>query len=110
IKYSPFGGRITVSATEEHDGVCLTVRDQGIGIPEAAREQIFQRFYRAHNANQQSVNGLGIGLYVVSEIVKRHGGTIDVTSQESVGSSFMVYLPTSGDQADPLEAPGYLAD
>lgn len=110
IKYSPFGGRITISAEQQHNGVCLMVRDQGIGIPETAREQIFQRFYRAHNANQQSVNGLGIGLYVVSEIVKRHGGTIDVTSQEGVGSTFMVYLPTSGDQPAPSAAFGYLAN
>ncbi|HEY0601394.1 MAG TPA: ATP-binding protein [Herpetosiphonaceae bacterium] len=98
VKYSPYGGQITVSAARQQPGVCLSVRDQGIGIPEAAREQIFQRFYRAHNANQQSVNGLGIGLYVVREIVRHHSGTIDVASQEGVGSTFTVCLPTSADQ------------
>ncbi|HEY0737021.1 MAG TPA: ATP-binding protein [Herpetosiphonaceae bacterium] len=97
VKYSPYGGRITVSAVRQQPGVCLSVHDQGIGIPESAREQIFQRFYRAHNANQQSVNGLGIGLYVVREIVRHHSGTIDVASQEGVGSTFTVCLPISAD-------------
>jgi signal transduction histidine kinase len=93
IKYSPLGGPITVAARRRGDEVCLAVRDQGIGIPELEREHIFERFYRADNASQQQIGGLGIGLYVVKEIVTQHGGSIDVVSQQDAGSAFTICLP-----------------
>jgi signal transduction histidine kinase len=72
---------------------CVSVTDQGIGIPRASLARLFQRFYRAENADQRRISGMGIGLYVVKEIVDLHGGTVGVTSTEGEGSTFTVCLP-----------------
>jgi PAS domain S-box-containing protein len=93
IKYSPVGGPVLVSVSEHGDEVAIEVRDRGAGIPAAALPRLFQRFYRVESAATQHVNGLGIGLYVVREIVARHGGRVDVTSVEGEGSVFTVWLP-----------------
>lgn len=95
VKYSPLGGMITVALAHQGDRISLAIRDQGIGIPEAGRNQIFQRFYRASNVNPQQISGLGIGLYLAQEIVALHHGSIDVTSEEGQGSTFTVWLPTT---------------
>ena len=93
LKYSPLGGAVTLQVLRQGDMACLTVADQGIGIPEAALSQLFQRFYRADNADAQYISGMGIGLYVVKEIVELHGGTVAVESTEGSGSTFTVCLP-----------------
>jgi signal transduction histidine kinase len=93
IKYSPGGGTVTVQVERLAGLGCVRVSDQGIGIPAAAVPQLFRRFYRAPNADSQHINGMGIGLYVVKEIVQLHGGTVDVTSQEGQGSTFTICLP-----------------
>lgn len=93
VKYSPEGGQIAVSV-ERHDGYAsVSISDQGIGIPEAARERLFQRFFRASNVSAATISGMGIGLYVVREIVSRHAGTVTVESIEGQGSTFIVRLP-----------------
>jgi signal transduction histidine kinase len=69
------------------------VQDRGIGIPEAALPQLFERFYRAENVQSANVSGLGIGLFVVKEIVHLHGGEITVKSTEGQGSTFTVCFP-----------------
>jgi signal transduction histidine kinase len=74
---------------------CVAIRDHGIGIPAAALPQLFQRFYRAENVDAHSISGIGIGLYLVKEIVTLHGGTIEVESTEGQGSVFTVRLPIS---------------
>ncbi|CAA9262651.1 MAG: hypothetical protein AVDCRST_MAG26-2401 [uncultured Chloroflexia bacterium] len=93
VKYSPAGTRIEVRVEAVGEQACLHVRDEGIGIPESALPNLFRRFYRADNGVAQSVNGLGIGLYVVKEIMSRHGGSITVDSREGEGSTFTVCLP-----------------
>jgi signal transduction histidine kinase len=93
IKYSPSGGRVTVQVERQAANACIRVSDQGIGIPAAALPQLFRRFYRAPNADSQHISGMGIGLYVVKEIVELHGGTVEVASQESQGSTFTISLP-----------------
>jgi PAS domain S-box-containing protein len=93
IKYSPAGGPVAVSVEARAGQACICVRDQGIGIPQAALPQLFGRFYRAPNAAKQQASGLGIGLYIVKEIVTLHGGTVDVMSQEGQGSTFTICLP-----------------
>ena len=75
------------------EAALLTVSDEGLGIPAGALSQLFPRFYRADNVAAHHISGMGIGLYVVREIVTRHGGTVDVTSTEGVGSTFTVRLP-----------------
>jgi PAS domain S-box-containing protein len=93
IKYSPTGGPISVQIERDGDNASLRVSDQGIGIPAAALPQLFRRFYRAPNADAQHISGMGIGLYVVKEIVELHGGTVEVTSEEGQGSTFAISLP-----------------
>ena len=95
IKYSPEGGPITVSLRRDNNWVVLAVTDQGIGIPTGARDSLFQLFYRASNVVGSSISGVGLGLYVVHEIVSRHNGAVDVVSEEGRGSTFTVRLPSA---------------
>lgn len=93
IKYSPDGGTICVSVVPREQTVEIAIADPGIGIPEAAREHVFKRFYRASNSARRNISGLGIGLYIVKEIVQRHGGTISFCSTEGQGTTFTISLP-----------------
>ena len=89
-------------AVEQRDTLaCVAVTDQGIGIPEPAQAQLFSRFYRAPNVDPQQISGMGLGLYVVKEIVALHGGTVDVTSAEGQGSTFTICLPLLHGEAVP---------
>lgn len=93
ITFSPHGGATTVRLSADGNHARITVQDHGIGIPAAAQEHVFERFYRAPNVDPLQVGGFGVGLYVVHEIVERHGGTIAVESTEDNGSTFTVRLP-----------------
>ena len=93
IKYSPGGGTVAVLVERHGANAYVRVSDQGIGIPATALPQLFRRFYRAPNADSQHISGMGIGLYVVKEIVELHGGTVEVASQEHQGSTFTISLP-----------------
>jgi PAS domain S-box-containing protein len=93
VKYSPQGGAVTVHLERRGNNAIITVSDQGIGIPEREIANLFQRFYRVQSAAAQHNSGIGVGLYIVKEIVAAHDGTIDVTSIEAQGSSFRVLLP-----------------
>ena len=90
IKYAP-GKPITISVTAETEKVCIRINDQGPGIAPLDRERIFQRFERSQET--RDVPGLGLGLYVVRQIIDTHGGTILVNSEMGVGSTFEVCLP-----------------
>jgi signal transduction histidine kinase len=93
VKYSPADGVITICIEQQNAEAKLTISDQGIGIPETARAQLFERFYRASNLDRRRVQGTGIGLSIVSEIVALHGGVVEVDSTEGYGSTFTVRLP-----------------
>jgi len=93
MKYSPAGGLITIELEQQARLSRLAVGDQGIGIPAAAIPHLFTRFYRAANADEQHISGMGVGLYVVRKIVALHGGQVTVTSTQGVGSTFIVNLP-----------------
>ncbi|GHO71899.1 hypothetical protein KSC_107910 [Ktedonobacter sp. SOSP1-52] len=84
-----------LSASE--DAVTVHVRDHGLGIPREQCDKIFERFYRATDPRQRAIPGLGMGLYIVAEIVKGHGGTITVDSEAGKGSTFTVTLPRKRD-------------
>src|SRR5690606_38370156 len=93
LKYSPAGGAVRVTV-EQRDGLArVSVADEGIGIPADALPNLFQRFFRAGNAESQTIGGMGLGLYVVKEIVSLHGGTVAVESSEGRGSTFSICLP-----------------
>lgn len=93
VKYSPNGGSIDVQLTLHGDVAMVTVADQGIGIPQAALPYLFERFFRAPNAEDQQIDGIGLGLAVVKEIVTLHGGSVSVASEEGRGSVFTITLP-----------------
>jgi len=93
MKYSPGGGTVVMQIERRENCACVSVRDEGIGIPPSALPNLFRRFYRAPNVDAHLINGMGVGLFVVKEIVHLHGGEITVESQENVGSTFTVRLP-----------------
>jgi PAS domain S-box-containing protein len=93
IKYSPQANQVDLAITTSDKTVTLRIRDDGIGIPKAHQKHIFDRFYRARDSHSKAFPGLGIGLYIAHEIVKRHGGEITVDSEEGKGSTFVVSLP-----------------
>jgi len=106
IKYSPLGGPITIflSQRQEKDDkyVEIRIQDRGIGIPPDAQPHLFERFYRAPNSIGSKARGVGLGLYVVAEFVRLHGGTIHVESSGVVGegSCFIVTLPLKSEQLE----------
>jgi PAS domain S-box-containing protein len=91
IKYSPGKSKVTIEVRREEDHVRITVTDQGIGIAEQHHHDLFQRFYRVDSIADR-FSGLGIGLYISSEIVKYHKGEIGVNSKEGQGSQFFFTL------------------
>lgn len=93
VKYSPHGGTITIEVVQREDVACVSIHDQGIGIPIDAQDGMFDQFYRASNVSEQNISGMGVGLYVVKEIVTRHNGSVSVQSVEGQGSTFTVCLP-----------------
>jgi two-component system, OmpR family, sensor histidine kinase VicK len=100
IKYSPEGTTITMQYKFNNGKIEFSVTDQGYGISEADQSRLFERFYRVNDGRQGRITGFGIGLYLVSEILKLHGGKIKVKSKPGAGSTFSFSLPvqTSGKQ------------
>lgn len=97
IKYSPGADRVLVLVEKEQEFLKIAITDQGIGIPSDKIHYIFDRFFRVQESSQK-FSGLGLGLYISSEIVKRHGGSIGVESEEDQGSTFWFTLPLSNEQ------------
>jgi PAS domain S-box-containing protein len=96
IKYTPEGGEIAISITRTADTISWIVQDNGIGIPKSAQARLFEKFYRADNAEAVDTNGKGLGLYMVRLIVTRFGGRIHWTSEEGQGTTFGFVLPLGG--------------
>ena len=91
IKYSPKADEIYVNLEVVGNNMTLKVRDKGIGLTVEQRQQLFTRFYRAENT--QGISGLGLGLYLTKQIIDRHGGIIEVSSEFGEGSEFSFTLP-----------------
>lgn len=90
IKYSGDNVKIILSARQEGNGISISVKDNGIGIPDYALSKIFDRFYRVSTGNVHNAKGYGLGLYYVKTIVEKHGGKISVKSKEGKGSEFIM--------------------
>ena len=97
IKYSPDGGKITVSMKTTDDQMILSISDQGLGIPKEDLPKIFDRFYRVDKARSRAQGGTGLGLAIAKEIVKQHNGFIWAKSEYGKGSTFTIVLPYDRD-------------
>ena len=97
IKYSPDGGKITVSMKTTDDQMILSISDQGLGIPKEDLPKIFDRFYRVDKARSRAQGGTGLGLAIAKEIVKQHNGFIWAKSEYGKGSTFTIVLPYDKD-------------
>ncbi len=98
IKYSP-GGKVSISLQPQGSGVLLQMRDQGIGVPPAAGDTIFEPFRRAANAERDKLPGMGLGLYICRSIIQRHEGRIWAESPgEHKGMTINVWLPLASAQ------------
>ncbi len=93
IKYSPAAESVEVKVSRGAQAAIIRVKDSGIGIDKKDHQKIFERFYRVEGKSEQTYPGFGIGLFIASEIIQRHNGTITVESEKGKGSEFIVTLP-----------------
>jgi signal transduction histidine kinase len=93
VRYSPDGSEVIIKVAREAGRAMFSVSDSGIGIPESQREMLFTPFFRGANAQRNYAGGMGLGLHIAQEIVRRHGGEIRVESREGAGTTFTVELP-----------------
>jgi PAS domain S-box-containing protein len=99
IKYTPSGGAIAIRMGQDGRNLRWSIRDSGIGIPQASTARLFEKFYRADNVHTVDTEGTGLGLYLVRLIVERFGGTVACESEEGRGTTFTVTLPLTGASA-----------
>ena len=92
IKFSPKGGDVEISFTEDGNEVALSVRDEGIGIAPARQPRIFDRFHHLEQSGEHLFGGLGIGLAITRQVIKQHDGKLEVSSREGIGSTFTIKL------------------
>lgn len=108
IKFSSAGQRVEIHASHLHDGIRVSIRDEGPGIPESFRSKIFERFAQADSSVTRRQGGTGLGLSICKVIVERLGGTIGFVSEEGRGATFHFWLPawSEGDQAVEADSGG----
>lgn len=100
IQFSPDDARVGIGVTRDDGAVEIAVTDQGVGIPEAERDRVFERFFRVDSARSRNTGGTGLGLSIVKHIVNNHGGDVRVWSQPGRGSTFTIRLPEAVRTAD----------
>ena len=93
IKYNKPMGKVWVTVSSEQSDIIITVKDTGVGVPEDAKQRIFERFYRVDKGRSKKVGGTGLGLSIVKHIVNYYGGSVEVESKVMEGSKFTVRLP-----------------
>lgn len=102
LKYGKANPAIQISLKGEADEIVLSITDNGIGIPEAYRQKIFEKFFRVPAGDTHNAKGHGLGLSYVAQVLKQHGGSISVDSHEGLGSTFTIRLPREAAQNDRL--------
>lgn len=100
IKYTPDGGKIKISAGRRDDMVWMVVDDNGIGIPQADRSRIFERFYRVDKARSRQSGGTGLGLSIAKEIMQRHRGVLELEEKQAPGLAIRLELRIEGPEHD----------
>ena len=93
VKYSSAGGKVEVSATASDELVTIKVRDEGMGISTEDQESLFARYFRSSAHNVRSIQGTGLGLFIVKQIADQHGGEVDLRSELGVGTTVSLTLP-----------------
>ncbi len=93
IQYSPDNSRVGIGVSHADGVVEIAVTDQGVGIPEAERDRVFERFFRVDSARSRNTGGTGLGLAIVKHVVQNHGGDVRVWSHAGSGSTFTIRLP-----------------
>ena len=93
LKYSNEGSKIIISISKEEENIRVAVKDNGIGIPESDRANIFDKFYRGEKAKSIKTFGTGLGLYTAKKIIDAHGGQINFESKDKDGTTFFFTLP-----------------
>lgn len=99
VKYSEDGSLVRVCATRDGPWVTVAVSDEGVGIPRREHERIFERFYRVDRARSRLTGGTGLGLSIVRHVAVNHGGSVELESEEGLGSTFRLRLPVGGPSA-----------
>ncbi len=102
IKYSPQGGKVTISGRKTGNEVRVSVADEGIGISSIEMEHLFEKFHRADKGQAQKIEGVGLGLYICKSIIEAHGGTMEAHSQAGKGSEFIFTLPLENEERHEL--------
>lgn len=92
VKYSPEGALVRLAATQKEGRFRLEVSDQGKGIPDTEKQAVFEKFYRLGNEETRHTTGTGLGLYIVNQVVKAHGGSIRVTDNRPQGTVFSIEM------------------
>jgi signal transduction histidine kinase len=110
IKFTDKGGRIRISIEPRGDQACVSVADTGIGIDEESIDRIFDRFQQAESSSSRRRQGLGLGLALVKDLVRRMGGDVTVASRRGEGTTFTVFLPLSASSQEPIELSGEPVD
>src|SRR6185503_1514571 len=93
IKYAPVGGQISLTAAKKPDEIQISIHNTGPGIPPEHLQRLFDRFYRVDADRSSQTGGAGLGLAIAHEIVRLHGGEIDVQSEPGQGVTVTVHLP-----------------
>lgn len=93
VKYTPEFGKISVNLEVGKKFLKVHIKDNGVGIPEKDQEKMFSKFFRAENVMRMQTEGSGLGLFIVKNVIKKHGGDISFTSKEGIGTEFVFTLP-----------------
>ena len=93
LKYGPDASTVTIAVEERDERVVVRVTDQGVGIPQQERDRIFRRLYRVDKSRSQETPGTGLGLAITRQLLRLHGGTIEVEGGSNPGATFIVILP-----------------
>ncbi len=97
IKYSPEAEKVNLSVVHDEKNMSVVVKDYGIGIPREKLDLVFDRFFRVEESSSQ-ISGLGLGLFISADIIKRHGGEVHVKSEPGTGSEFSFSIPIANNQ------------
>ena len=97
MKYTPDHGTVSIRTQLRGQSVVIEISDTGIGIPKDEQARIFSEFYRASNAIKMDADGDGLRLALVKQVVERHGGTIELSSNLGCGTTFRIVLPLAAE-------------